>query len=76
MIRKLGEAEALQNEGKTVAEVARAHLLTIGWAVNRKRVQRLWREEGLRLPAKAKKRRRAGESTTEGELRAEYPGHV
>src|SRR5680860_1426313 len=40
---------------------AHAHLLTLGWKVNRKRVQRLWREEGLRVPAKAKKRRRAGE---------------
>jgi putative transposase len=29
-----------------------------GWACNRKRVQRLWRDEGLRLPAKTKRRRR------------------
>ena len=29
-----------------------------GWACNRKRVQRLWRDEGLRLPAKARRRRR------------------
>jgi transposase InsO family protein len=29
-----------------------------GWLCNRKRVQRLWREEGLRLPAKPKRRRR------------------
>lgn len=25
-----------------------------GWRANRKRVQRIWREEGLRMPAKAK----------------------
>jgi len=29
-----------------------------GWACNRKRVQRLWRDEGLRLPAKTRRRRR------------------
>ncbi len=55
---------------------AHAHLLTLGWDLNRKRVQRIWREEGLRVPRKARKRRRAGESTAEGELRAERPGHV
>jgi putative transposase len=37
-----------------------------GWACNRKRVQRLWREEGLRLPAKARRRRRG----------RRMPGHV
>lgn len=34
-----------------------------GWLVNRKRVQRLWREEGLRVPPYAPKRRRIGNST-------------
>jgi len=29
-----------------------------GWVCNRKRVQRLWRDEGLRLPAKPRRRRR------------------
>ncbi len=37
-----------------------------GWRVNRKRVQRLWREEGLRVPARKRKRRRLGESTAKG----------
>lgn len=55
---------------------AHAHLLTGGWRVNRKRVQRLWREEGLRVPQKAKKRRRAGNSTAETPTKAAYPGHV
>jgi len=31
--------------------------------VNRKRVQRLWREEGLRVPRTARKRARTGDST-------------
>ena len=45
--------------------------------MNRKRVQRIWREEGLRVPAKAKKRRRLGESTTAADrLKAERPNHV
>ena len=55
---------------------AHARLLTEGWQINRKRTQRIWREEGLRVPLKAKKRRRAGQSSAEGGLRARYPGHV
>ena len=31
-----------------------------GWAVNKKRVHRLWREAGLQVPQKARKRRRVG----------------
>jgi len=33
-----------------------------GWRVNRKRVHRLWKKEGLKVPAKACKKRRMGES--------------
>jgi putative transposase len=42
----------------------RAHAVLVeeGWVVNRKRVQRVWREEGLRVPQKRRKRRRLGES--------------
>ena len=48
-----------------------------GWKVNRKRVQRIWREEGLRVPPYAPKRRRVGESTVPAQrLRAERPNHV
>ncbi len=57
----------------------RAHhrLREEGWAVNRKRVQRLWREEGLRVPGRTRKRRRLGESTVPAaRLRAERPGQV
>jgi putative transposase len=42
---------------------AHHHLREEGWEVNRKRVQRLWREEGLRVPQRKRKRRRLGEST-------------
>jgi transposase InsO family protein len=48
-----------------------------GWVVNRKKIQRLWREEGLRVPTKRRKRQRLGDSTTLcNRLRAERPGHV
>lgn len=56
---------------------AHQHLLDQGWSINRKRVQRLWREEGLRVPAKRRKRLRRGDSTVPGDrLRAERPDHV
>jgi putative transposase len=57
----------------------RAHQLLIeeGWQINRKRTQRLWREEGLRVPQRVRKRRRLGESAVAaGRLRAERPGQV
>ena len=57
----------------------RAHheLRAKGWVVNRKRVQRLWREEGLRVPQRRRKRRRLGDSTVPASrLAAERPGHV
>ncbi len=56
---------------------AHARLLELGWAVNCKRVQRLWREEGLRVPPRVRKRQRLGESTVPADrLRAEHPDHV
>jgi putative transposase len=56
---------------------AHARLLEEGWSVNRKRVQRLWREEGLRVPVRRRKRQRLGESTVPAaRLVAERPNHV
>ena len=56
---------------------AHSELLEEGWSVNRKRVQRLWREEGLRVPQRRRKRQRLGESTVPADrLRAERPDHV
>jgi putative transposase len=47
-----------------------------GWNVNRKRVQRLWRDEGLKRPLqRPRKRRRVRPDTTE-RLRALRPNHV
>jgi putative transposase len=54
-----------------------AQLRQAGWQVNRKAVQRLWREEGLRVPARRRKHRRLGTSTTPAaRLAAEHPNHV
>jgi transposase InsO family protein len=48
-----------------------------GWKVNKKRVQRLWREAGLKVPAKERKRRRLGSSDNGcARRRAEYIDHV
>jgi putative transposase len=47
------------------------------WEVNKKRVQRLWREAGLRVPAKERKRRRLGTSENGcTRRRAKYIDHV
>lgn len=48
-----------------------------GWSVNRKRVYRLWRQEGLQVPGKKGKRKRLGDSEN-GCLRrkAEHINHV
>jgi putative transposase len=45
--------------------------------LNRKKVQRLWREEGLRVPPRRHKRQRLGVSTTPADrLCATHPDHV
>jgi putative transposase len=75
---------------KRLRELARAHPRW-GWrmvwrvlrreacqpwtGINHKRVQRLWREEGLRRPVRTRKRRRVATGTAE-RLRAERPNHV
>ena len=56
---------------------AHAVLREQGWMVNRKAIQRLWRGEGLRVPAKRRKRQRLGTSTMPADrLAAEHPDHV
>lgn len=48
-----------------------------GWRVNIKRIHRLWKQEGLRVPAKASKRRRLGSSENGAErMRAQRINHV
>ena len=54
-----------------------ALLRAAGWVVNIKRVERIWRREGLKVPQKQPKRKRlwlnAGSCIR---LRAEHPNHV
>lgn len=54
-----------------------AMLQTKGWTVNHKRVERIWREQGLKVPKKQPKRRRLwlGDGSCV-RMRAEYKNHV
>ena len=48
-----------------------------GWKVNKKRVYRLWRREGLKVPVKKRKKRRLGSSENGcARLRPEHKDHV
>ena len=73
---------------KRMLELARKHprygyrfitakLRQEGWPVNRKRVYRLWRREGLKVPQKKRKKRRLGTSENAcHRRRAERKDHV
>ena len=55
----------------------RALLVREGWSVNLKRVHRLWRREGLKVPQIQRKRRRLGQSENGcARHRSERPDHV
>ena len=48
-----------------------------GWSINHKKVERLWREEGLQLPQRHKKRRRLyHHDASVIRLRPKYPNHI
>jgi putative transposase len=54
-----------------------ALLVQEGWPVNRKRIYRLWRQEGLRVPRKQRKKRRLGTSVNAcHRRRAQHKDHV
>jgi len=54
-----------------------AKLRQAGWRVNHKRVQRLWRKEGLQVPYRRRIKRSPGSSTNACFVkRAEYMNHV
>lgn len=55
-----------------------AELLRIeGWKVNHKKVERLWREEGLQIPRRHKKRKRLyHKDSSIIRLRPQFPNHV
>ncbi len=55
----------------------RALLVGEGWQVNRKRVYRLWRREGLKVPQRVRRRKRSGSCEAGcSRLRAEQPNDV
>jgi len=55
----------------------KALLVREGWSVNLKRVHRLWRREGLKVPRIQRKRRRLGRSENGcSRRRSERPDHV
>lgn len=48
-----------------------------GWSVNHKKVERIWREEGLQLPKRHKKRRRLyHKDSSVIRLRPQYQNHI
>jgi transposase InsO family protein len=54
-----------------------AKLRQHGWTINPKRVYRLWKELGLKVPVKKRKKRRLGESKNASHRqRAKHPNHV
>jgi putative transposase len=55
---------------------AHHHLLQEGWQVNRKRVQRVWREEGLRVPRTRRRKRAVGEGPDGRDINAAAPDDV
>lgn len=58
---------------RMIGELLRAE----GWRVNHKKVERLWREEGLQLPARHKKRKRLyHKDASVIRLRPKYQNHI
>lgn len=52
-------------------------LRQLGWTINPKRVYRIWKQEGLKVPMKKRKKRRLGKSSNSiGRRAAEHPNHV
>jgi putative transposase len=54
-------------------------LVKCGWEANRKRVERLWREEGMQVPKKQRKRRRleiGGSENSCVRKRPMWPNHI
>lgn len=81
IISKLRGAEVLQSNGMSITEICRQLGIKdqtyYGWKVNHKRVERIWRQEGLKVPQRQPKRRRLW--LNDGScirLRPEYPNHV
>lgn len=55
---------------------AHLHLLEQGFEINRKRTQRLWREEGLRVPQTRRRKRPVGDGPDGRKVNATAPDEV
>ena len=82
----LPPCDADQRLARRLREIAKEHprwgwktaheiLLREGWTINRKRTRRIWRQEGLRRPVRARKRRRVSNGQA-ARLRATEPNEV
>ena len=69
-IRKLADKHKRYGVRRILAMLGRE-----GWRVNKKRVHRIWKEEGLQRKRKAKKKRACG-PTAGLPVKAEYANHV
>lgn len=66
-----------RREPRAGYRTAAKHLRREGWTISDKRVQRLWREEGLKVPQKQRKKRRLGKSENSSQRqRASAPNEV
>jgi putative transposase len=80
---KVPDEEALREQLKALAikhpryGYRRIHVLLAreGWRCNRKRIQRLWRDEGLHVPTKISRRKKKGRRAP-GNVVADHPDHV
>lgn len=66
--------EIARSKPRAGYRMAHALLVREGWAINRKKVLRIWREEGLKVQPRHRKRRRPAPG--EQVHRAERPDHV
>lgn len=77
--RRPEEAGCATSPASTSAGNRKAHGLRRdeGWGCNRNKIQRLWREECLKVPPRTRKRKRRSASTRPADrLSAEHPRHV
>lgn len=76
IIAKLREAEVDLNQGSGYRRMTRL-LRREEMQINKKRVQRLWREEGLRNPLQKRRKRARGHSENSCAMKkAEYKNHL
>jgi len=68
--------ELARRHGRWGRRLVYRRLRLDGWSVNHKRVQRIWREEGLQRPLPRQRKRSRPPGGSRELLRAEYPHHV